>query len=148
MARAEERVPGIQGAPGLGASYALVTKATEGAEIPGPQKAQKAQITLGLAAMKQLSRRQVLELAATVAALPIGINAQTPAPASTLRFFPGFQSKRVKTSGAEINLVHAGSGPPLLLLHGAPQTHVSMRLIAPELAKDYTVVVPICAVMA
>ena len=48
----------------------------------------------------------------------------------------------MKTSGAEINLVHAGSGPPLLLMHGAPQTHVSMRLIAPELAKDYTVIVP------
>ena len=56
--------------------------------------------------------------------------------------FPGSQSKRVTTSGAEINLVHAGSGPPLLLMHGAPQTHVSMRLIAPELAKDYTVIVP------
>ena len=27
-------------------------------------------------------------------------------------------------------------------MHGAPQTHVSMRLIAPELAKDYTVIVP------
>ena len=38
--------------------------------------------------------------------------------------------------------MHAGSGPPLLLMHGAPQTHVSMRLIAPELAKDYTVIVP------
>ena len=92
--------------------------------------------------MKHLSRREVLELAAAVATLPIGLNAQAPAPASTLRFFPGFTSKRVKTSGAEINLVHAGSGPPLLLMHGAPQTHVSMRLIAPELAKDYTVIVP------
>jgi haloacetate dehalogenase len=48
----------------------------------------------------------------------------------------------VKTSGAEINLVRAGSGPPLLLMHGAPQTHVSMRLIAPELARDHTVIVP------
>ncbi|MDO8679033.1 MAG: alpha/beta hydrolase [Acidobacteriota bacterium] len=61
---------------------------------------------------------------------------------NTLRFFPGFKSAKVTTSGAEINLVHAGSGPPLLLLHGAPQTHVSMRLIATELAKDYTVIVP------
>jgi haloacetate dehalogenase len=93
--------------------------------------------------MENLTRRQMLEMAAVVAALPLSAHAQTPAsPATTLRFFPGFQSKRVKTSGAEINLVHAGSGPPLLLMHGAPQTHVSMRLIAPELAKDYTVVVP------
>jgi len=89
----------------------------------------------------------MLEMAATAAALPLvtkaGEAAQAPAaPANTLRFFPGFSTKRVKTSGAEINLVHAGSGPPLLLMHGAPQTHVSMRLIAVELARDYTVVVP------
>jgi haloacetate dehalogenase len=38
--------------------------------------------------------------------------------------------------------VHAGSGPPLLLLHGAPQTHISWRLVAPELAKTRTVIVP------
>ena len=93
--------------------------------------------------MKNRTRRELLELAAAAAMLPITAHAaQTPTPANTLRFFPGFRSKRVKTSGAEINLVHAGSGPPLLLMHGAPQTHVSMRLIAPELAKDYTVVVP------
>jgi haloacetate dehalogenase len=92
--------------------------------------------------MKNPTRREILELAAAAAALPITAHAaQAPAPANTLRFFPGFQAKRVKTSGAEINLVHAGSGPPLLLMHGAPQTHVSMRLIAPELAKNYTVVV-------
>src|SRR6185436_9706391 len=91
--------------------------------------------------MKNPTRREILELAAAAAAFPIAAHAQAPAPANTLRYFPGFQSKRVKTSGAEINLVHAGSGPPLLLMHGAPQSHVSMRLIAPELAKNYTVVV-------
>jgi haloacetate dehalogenase len=82
-------------------------------------------------------------MAAAAAAVPFASRADLAAqePPNTLRFFPGFQSKRVKTSGAEINLVHAGSGPPLLLMHGAPQTHVSMRLIAPELARDYTVIV-------
>ncbi len=66
--------------------------------------------------------------------------AQSAEAGSTLKWFPGFKAKRVTTSGAEINLVYAGSGPPLLLMHGAPQTHVSMRLIAPELAKNYTVI--------
>ena len=60
----------------------------------------------------------------------------------TSALLPGFKAARVKTSGAEINLVHARSGPPLLLLHGAPQSHVSWRLVAPELAKTHTVVVP------
>ena len=97
--------------------------------------------------MQNLSRRQVLQMAASAAALPLAgraASAQAPpaAGASTLRFFPGFRSARVKTSGAEINLVHAGSGPPLLLMHGAPQTHVSMRLLAADLVKDHTVIVP------
>jgi haloacetate dehalogenase len=87
-----------------------------------------------------------LAAAAAAAAAPLlprtAAAAQEAAPANTLRFFPGFTAKRVKTSGAEIHLVHAGSGPPLLLMHGAPQTHVSMRLIARQLARDYTVIVP------
>jgi haloacetate dehalogenase len=94
--------------------------------------------------MKILSRRELLQLSASAAALAAfdgPAAAQTAAPAS-LRFFPSFTSARVKTSGAEINLVHAGSGPPLLLLHGAPQTHVSMRLLAADLVKDHTVIVP------
>jgi haloacetate dehalogenase len=57
-------------------------------------------------------------------------------------FFPGFQQRRVETSGATINLVTGGSGPPLLLLHGYPQTHVMWRKVAPRLAQDFTVVVP------
>ncbi|MDN4074230.1 alpha/beta fold hydrolase [Fictibacillus terranigra] len=35
-----------------------------------------------------------------------------------------------------------GDGPPLLLLHGHPQTHVMWHKIAPRLADDFTVVVP------
>jgi haloacetate dehalogenase len=65
-----------------------------------------------------------------------------PSPGNTLRFFPGFKSFDVKTSGAVIHGVVGGSGPPMLLLHGAPQTHVTWRLIAPELAKTHTVVAP------
>ena len=80
---------------------------------------------------------------AAVAAMPRRLAAQPATiPGNTLRFFPGFTSARVKTSGAEINLVHAGSGPPLLLMHGAPQTHVSMRLLAADLVKDHTVIAP------
>jgi haloacetate dehalogenase len=56
------------------------------------------------------------------------------------RFFPGFKTFKVQVPGATINGVMGGQGPPLLLLHGAPQSHITWRLIAPDLAKKYTVV--------
>ena len=46
----------------------------------------------------------------------------------------------MKTSGAEINGVIGGSGPPVLLLHGAPQTHITWRMVAPKLAATRTVI--------
>ena len=64
------------------------------------------------------------------------------APSDTTRFFPGFKSFKVQTTGAVINGVVGGSGPPILLLHGAPQSHISWRLVAPKLAATRTVVVP------
>lgn len=57
-------------------------------------------------------------------------------------FFPGFERRRIETSGAAINLVVGGGGPPLLLLHGYPQTHLMWRKLAPRLAGEFTVVVP------
>src|ERR1700759_853866 len=52
----------------------------------------------------------------------------------------GFRKSVVKTSGAEIVTVVGGSGPPLLLLHGNPFTHLSWNKVAPRLAQDFTVV--------
>ena len=57
-----------------------------------------------------------------------------------MAFFPGFKQQRIRTSGAVINTVSAGSGEPVLLLHGYPQTMVCWHEIAPALAKDYTVI--------
>jgi len=54
--------------------------------------------------------------------------------------FPGFTAHRVPTSGAVINAVSAGTGPPVLLLHGFPQSHVEWHKIAPRLAEEFTVV--------
>ena len=56
--------------------------------------------------------------------------------------FEGFEQATIVTSGATINLVKGGSGPPLLLLHGYPQSHVMWHKIAPRLAQDFTVVAP------
>ncbi|MEY3721404.1 MAG: hypothetical protein RL618_1923 [Pseudomonadota bacterium] len=57
-----------------------------------------------------------------------------------MAFFKGFTQRRIKTSGASINTMTAGSGEPVLLLHGYPQTMVCWHEVAPALAKDYTVV--------
>jgi haloacetate dehalogenase len=56
--------------------------------------------------------------------------------------FDGFARRRIPADAAEINLVMGGNGPPLLLLHGYPQTHVMWHKTAPALARDFTVVVP------
>jgi haloacetate dehalogenase len=61
---------------------------------------------------------------------------------SSAELFPGFVPRRIRTSGAEINLVLRGDGPPLLLLHGYPQTHCMWHRIAPRLAQHFTVVCP------
>jgi haloacetate dehalogenase len=56
--------------------------------------------------------------------------------------FSGFTSFDVKTSaGARIRVRTAGSGPPVLLLHGWPQTSAMWHLVAPGLAEEHTVVV-------
>ncbi|MBS0326981.1 MAG: alpha/beta hydrolase [Proteobacteria bacterium] len=54
--------------------------------------------------------------------------------------FPGFTTHRVRTSETEIRCVVGGNGPPLLMLHGYPQTHAMWHRVAPVLAHDYTVV--------
>jgi len=56
--------------------------------------------------------------------------------------FPGFAVRRIRANGTDIHCVVGGSGPPLLLLHGYPQTHAMWHRIAPALAQHYTVVCP------
>ena len=56
--------------------------------------------------------------------------------------YPGFETRRIKTAGAEIHCRIGGLGPPLALLHGYPQTHVTWHRIAPELARHATLVIP------
>jgi len=54
--------------------------------------------------------------------------------------FPGFDVRDVDGAGARIRCVVGGAGPPLLMLHGYPQTHAMWHKVAPALAEHYTVV--------
>ena len=54
--------------------------------------------------------------------------------------FEGFKQTVIETGGAQIVAVHGGKGPPVLLMHGNPFTHVSWHRVAPVLAEDFTVV--------
>lgn len=57
-----------------------------------------------------------------------------------MQFFPRFKSVDVAVEGCSIHTVIGGSGPPVLLLHGYPQTHVCWHKVAPLLARQFTVV--------
>ncbi len=66
--------------------------------------------------------------------------AEQQAEAQPAPLFPGFETRKIQTSGATIHTVRGGSGPPLLLIHGYPQTHAEWHKMAPALAKRFTVV--------
>ena len=97
----------------------------------------------------QTNRRNLLRIglaacAATMLDSTRSARAADETPSDTLaldaRLLPGFKAQRVRTSGATLHTVIGGSGPPLLLIHGAPLTHLSWYRVAPELAKKYTVI--------
>ncbi len=57
-------------------------------------------------------------------------------------FFEGFTLETRDANGHRIRLRCGGKGPPLLLLHGNPQTHAMWHRVAPDLAKTFTVIAP------
>eukprot|EP01036_Dinobryon_divergens_P040670 gene40670-53796_t len=63
----------------------------------------------------------------------------TPSP-----WFEGFTPHRIATTGAEIFVRTGGTvgAPPLLLLHGFPQTHALWHRVAQQLQKDFFIVMP------
>ena len=54
----------------------------------------------------------------------------------------GFTTSRAAVNGQHIHYARWGNGPPLLLLHGFPQTHVMWRPVAAQLARSFTVIAP------
>ncbi len=56
--------------------------------------------------------------------------------------FEGFQLDQVDVGEVALRVRHGGQGPAVLLLHGHPRTHTTWYRVAPQLARDYTVVCP------
>jgi len=54
----------------------------------------------------------------------------------------GFKRETLHVNGVDIVLRHGGKGPPLLLMHGNPFTHLSWNRVAPDLARRFSVVPP------
>ena len=56
--------------------------------------------------------------------------------------FDGFETRELRTAETTIHLRTGGAGPPVLLLHGYPQTHLMWHRVAPGLAARFSVVCP------
>lgn len=57
-------------------------------------------------------------------------------------FFDGFELAQIAVTDGTMRVRHGGTGPPLLLLHGNPQTHAMWNAVAPALADCFTIVCP------
>ena len=74
--------------------------------------------------------------------IPEGPGSVSGAPHLPEGFTGTFTSRYVDTGDLRQHVVTGGEGPPLLLVHGWPQTWYAWRLIMPALARDFTVVAP------
>lgn len=95
--------------------------------------------------MSESTRRTLLQQTAMAAGAAALLGSELKAQANTEpawpKLFPaGFKNERVKTSGAEINVVSGGEGPPVLFMHGAPQSLCTWHLVAPEISKHYRMI--------
>ena len=61
---------------------------------------------------------------------------------STDELFPEFAARQIDIGPLTVFVRTGGSGPPLLLLHGYPQTHVAWHRVAPALSRHFTIVAP------
>src|SRR2546423_13657555 len=67
---------------------------------------------------------------------------QMPEPALGSDMLEDFEAAEVESGETRIFIRSGGAGPPVLLLHGFPQTHLMWRSVAPLLARHFTVVCP------
>jgi haloacetate dehalogenase len=119
------------------------TPASDGVTTVNGATLGKAQDSPVSARRNLLQRTLALLLAREVAtAFPADASPLVPTgpSAESLKWFRGFSPFRIETPEATINGVKGGHGPPLLLLHGYPESHLEWHRVAPVLARRFTVV--------
>jgi pimeloyl-ACP methyl ester carboxylesterase len=81
-------------------------------------------------------------MSSSAATTPEGPGSVSGAPGLPDGFTGTFTSRYIDTGELRQHVVTGGDGPPLLLVHGWPQTWYAWRLVMPALARDFSVVVP------
>lgn len=83
-------------------------------------------------------------MSSSVSAFPVasGPGSVTGVPDLPSGFTETFASRYVNTGDLRQHVVVGGDGPPLLLMHGWPQTWYAWRLVMPSLARQYEVIAP------
>ena len=79
-------------------------------------------------------------MSSSAATTPEGPGSASGAPNLPAGFTDTFTSRYIDTGDLRLHAVTGGDGPPLLLVHGWPQTWYAWRLLMPALARDFTVV--------
>ena len=98
---------------------------------------------LGHTTRTQRSRRRLLLLGLGQLAwtsLSLTCSRATAVTDDMSALFPGFDHFQTDVGGVRINGVRGGKGPPVLLLHGWPQSFLEWRYVAPMLATEVTVI--------
>ena len=81
-------------------------------------------------------------MSSSAATTPEGPGSVSGVPHLPEGFTGTFTSRYVDTGDLRQHVVTGGDGPPLLLVHGWPQTWYAWRLVMPALARDFSVVAP------
>ena len=127
----------------MSASSTLPTGSQSSSPNAGPRRRGRALlggvVAAAAAALVGSVLVQPAALSASVAT-PTGPGSVSGAPNLPPGFTKTFTSRYVEANGLRMHAVIGGEGPPLLLVHGWPQTWYAWRLVMPELARDFQVI--------
>src|ERR1041384_6212813 len=85
-------------------------------------------------------KRAAINSSSTHLPTPEGLGSVSGAPGLHVGFTDTFSSQYIDTGAVRLHAVVGGGGPPLLLIHGWPETWYAWRLMMPALAQDFTVI--------